>query len=480
MKIVNRLLLGFSVVLLGALILGFMGIRSIVHLSDLSADIFLHPYTVSTTILEIRTDVLAEQQDVTRLLNNPSTAQAERLHQKSLAEKTRIDKKLAIVYQRFLGNKLEVDQLRQALSEWRGARDEVIALTRNGRQTEATAMNYSRNVRLLDSLLKEINDVSDFAAGKAASFMQAAEQEKNLALELISIMLVLIVAGGIALSLLITRSVRLSLKLATREIQGLIKGSAGRIRTAEAIGAGDLSQEIVLSEPLQVDLDRLPRDEIGILMNAAVKFSEVQCTLDEAFRQMTLSLRLARDKERDRDWLKSGRNELYSLLREGQDTTEMADKILRFMVEYVKAGVGVLYLFDERSVKLNRTATYAARKDLKLGEQFRLGEGLIGQAAREQKIVFLSDVPSDYLRIGSALGESAPKLITAIPLLHGNRLIGVIEIGTFVAFSEIELRFMEAAREAIAIGLDANLAHQKMAELLEETQSQAEELRVQQ
>ncbi|MEK7737029.1 MAG: histidine kinase dimerization/phospho-acceptor domain-containing protein, partial [Pseudomonadota bacterium] len=159
---------------------------------------------------------------------------------------------------------------------------------------------------------------------------------------------------------------------------------------------------------------------------------------------------------------------------------EIADKVLGFLVTYLKAGGGALYLFDERAVKLALTATYAMTKDLKLGEHFRLGQGVIGQAAREQKIIFLTDVPPGYLPIGSALGESAPKLVVAIPLLHGNRLVGVIEIGTFREFSDNELKFLELAREGIAIAIDANLSHQRTAELLEETEQQTEELRVQQ
>ena len=59
MRLVNKLLMGFSLVLLGVLILGFLGVRSIIHLSDLTTDIFRHPFVVSTTILDIRADVLA-------------------------------------------------------------------------------------------------------------------------------------------------------------------------------------------------------------------------------------------------------------------------------------------------------------------------------------------------------------------------------------------------------------------------------------
>ena len=304
--------------------------------------------------------------------------------------------------------------------------------------------------------------------------------ERDAALGVIAFMLVMILAGGAAVAFLVTRSVRQSLKLAATAVQSLVADSADKVLAVQAIEAGDLSGEMVVSEPLQIDLDSLPKDDLGALMKTASHLGEVQHALDEAFLQMIGSLRLAREEERRRDWLKSGRNELNLLIREEQSTSEMADLVLGFMVTYLKAGVGALYLFDEGAVRLSLTATYAVTADMKLGEQFRLGEGVIGQAAREQKIIRLADVPPGYLPIGSALGAAASKVVAAIPLLHGNRLVGVIEIGTFRDFDETELKFVELARETIAIAIDANCAHQRTAELLEQTEQQAEELRVQQ
>lgn len=65
----------------------------------------------------------------------------------------------------------------------------------------------------------------------------------------------------------------------------------------QAIKMGDLSREMVVSEPLQLDLDNLPEDDLDALMRAAFHLSEVQVALDEAFVQMTQSLRLAREQK---------------------------------------------------------------------------------------------------------------------------------------------------------------------------------------
>ncbi len=480
MKIVTRLTIGFSLMLLGALVLGFLGARSITQLSAISSDIFHRPFAVTSSILGVRSDVLASQKIAGDLVGKTSTAEAGPLQQRLSTATARIDKDMATVRERFWGSPTELAQVDKALADWRAARDETLALARNGRRADAAVLNDGRDALLVNAVLKEASDIAEFATRKAAEFEQAAERERNAAMGTIALMLVIIIIGGAAVAFLVTRSVRQSLKLAVGTVHRLIKGSADRVLAAEAVGKGDLSREIVVAKPLQIDLDNFPKDQLGSLMRTASQLSEVQCALDEAFLHMTRSLRQARENEAARDWLKSGRNELNFLIREEQTTDEIADKVLAFMVSYLKAGVGALYLFDESAIRLSLTATYALTKDMKTGQQFRLGEGLIGQAAREQKIICLADVPPGYLPIGSALGESAPKVVAAIPLLHGNRLVGVIEIGSFREFSDIELRFLEIARETIAIAIDANRAHRRTAELLEQTEQQSEELRVQQ
>ncbi|MDO9601834.1 MAG: ATP-binding protein, partial [Rhodocyclaceae bacterium] len=479
-KIVTRLAIGFSLMLLGALVVGVWGTRSITHLSEISSDILQHPFAVTTAVLNVRSDVLAIQKMANDVVSKASPAEADLVQQKLAATTARIDNNLKTLHQRFRGSPAEITHIDKALADWHVARDETLVLARNGRRAEAAVLHDGRDARLVDVVFKEVSDVVDLSAAKAAELEQAALQERDAALGTIALLLVVILCGGAAGAFLITRSVRQSLQLAVTAVHGLIADSTDKVLAAQAVGDGDLSREVVVSAPLKIDLDSLPQDEIGVLMKTASHLSEVQCALDEAFLEMTKSLRSAREKESARDWLKSGRNELNFLIQEEQSTTEIADTVLGFLVTHLGAGLGALYLFDERAVKLNLTATFAASKDMKLGEHFRLGEGVIGQAAREQKIIFLNDVPADYMPIGSALGKAVPKIVVAIPLLHGNRLVGVIEIGTFREFTDTEVKFLELAKEGIAIAIDASIAHHQTAELLEQTEQQAEELRVQQ
>ncbi len=478
-KITTRLVLGFSMLLLAALFLGVLGASSIRSLSALTENIFRHPFTVTTGILEIRADVLSAQKTLANLLHNASPGEIDSFERRLLTQQQRVDKALALVRERFLGNKGEVDQVERALGEWRAARDEIVSLMREGRRGEALGIHGGRTTLQGDMLLKEIADVADFAASRAAAFKEEAAQEGASAIWLI-VATLLTMAAGVALAGFVTGNVRSSLRSAATEVQHATEGIAGKAAIAEAIGAGDLNREIPESERLELDLSRVPADELGALLKAAVQLNQVQLTLDQAFRNMVGSLRSGREAGRSADWLKTGLNDLNVLMRGDQTPAELAEHVLSYLTQYLNAAVAALYLFDQQTQTLLLTASYAFTRRKNLAEGFALGEGLIGQAARERKTICLANVPPDYLPVSSALGEAHPKLIAAMPLMHNDNLIGAIEIGTLHEFSDAELELLGLAADAIAIELSATLGQQRTTELLHQTQQQAEELRVQQ
>lgn len=186
-----------------------------------------------------------------------------------------------------------------------------------------------------------------------------------------------------------------------------------------------------------------------------------------------------RDRERVQDWIKTGINELYTKLRVDKPLGAIASDALGFLSSYLKAGASALYLFEARTEALGIIASYALTRRDSNGS-IRLGEGIAGEAARGKKPICLNNIPPDYLPIGSALGEAVPRAILALPLLHDNGLVGVMEFGTFNEFSEPELDFLNQAAEIVAIAISVNQTRQRVNELLQQSQVQEEELRVQQ
>jgi signal transduction histidine kinase/DNA-binding response OmpR family regulator len=112
--------------------------------------------------------------------------------------------------------------------------------------------------------------------------------------------------------------------------------------------------------------------------------------------------------------------------------------------------------------------------------EFALGEGLVGQCALEKKRIVVTEVPGDYIKISSALGESAPANLIVLPVLFEGDMRAVIELASFQPFSLTHIDFLDQLAESIGIVLNTIEANSRTEDLLTQSQSLATELQSQQ
>ncbi len=331
--------------------------------------------------------------------------------------------------------------------------------------------------------------VKQSAQGKASVAAAQGEQEKSIidaktiihqSLSRIAVIGSVAIAIGILFGFWIYRSVLLPLRVVLEAVSRQQERGEEKAHLAEAIAGGDLDREVIVSSALLLDSAQTKKDEVGIVLAAVVEMSRAQVTLDRAFSEMTLSLRSSRDEATRRDRMKGGLFELNRILRVEKKNAELADEALAFMVDFLGAGVGIIYLYDETGEMLQTLSTFAISGTGRLNWGFRLGEGLPGQAALERKIIHLTTVPPDYLPITSALGEADPLNVAILPIMHNDVLAGVLEIGSFKHFNEDDFEFLAQSLEGIAIAFNVNRSRQLVNDLLEQTQAQTEELQAQQ
>ncbi|GGC04896.1 histidine kinase [Marinobacterium zhoushanense] len=201
--------------------------------------------------------------------------------------------------------------------------------------------------------------------------------------------------------------------------------------------------------------------------------------LSRALNQMVDNLRrFSVDSEREK-WLKTGMADLAMVVRGSLDITELTDRILRFLADYLQAQVGVFYVTQSDGA-LELASSYAFTRRKHLSNRIQPGEGLVGQVLKERKPILLSNVPRDYIAISSGLGEQVPGNIIVQPVVYDGRVTGVIELGSFGTFSDIQLELLEQVGETIAISIRSAQDRDTMQQLLEESQQTAEELEAQQ
>lgn len=122
----------------------------------------------------------------------------------------------------------------------------------------------------------------------------------------------------------------------------------------------------------------------------------------------------------------------------------------------MSAQQGVFYLVDAPGGRatLKLLSSYAYRERKHLSNPFQPGEGLIGQCMLEKERILITEVPTDYVKIGSGQGEARPLSLIVLPAIFEGRVKAVIELASFHRFSDIHLAFLEQRTESIAIVLN--------------------------
>ncbi len=202
--------------------------------------------------------------------------------------------------------------------------------------------------------------------------------------------------------------------------------------------------------------------------------------VDEEQKKYTAELELTRAEIEKQNWLKTGQTELNNMMRGEQDIETLSKNTISYLAKYLNAQIGAFYIADDKENVLRLFGSYAYQKPKNLSKEFKFGEGLVGQAALEKESITLNNCPDDYIRINSGLGDAVPRNIIVFPCLHNNIVQGLVELGSFKEFSDLDLSFLDLVSDGIAIAVNSAQSRNQMATLLEQTQKQAEELQAQQ
>lgn len=195
------------------------------------------------------------------------------------------------------------------------------------------------------------------------------------------------------------------------------------------------------------------------------------------------------DSQEQENWSKTKLAEVVSMYQGLTDLSSLGHSFVDKVTPLLDAFYGVLYVGSgsgERK-KLIRVASYAGEGEpVDSPEIIRLGEGLVGQCAKENRMFHLEHVPEDYIRIASGLGSALPKQIIIAPVEFEGRVTAVLELATLHAFTPVQLQLLDEILDTFGTTIDRVENQMEIERLLresqamtEELQSQAEEMQVQ-
>jgi signal transduction histidine kinase/CheY-like chemotaxis protein/HAMP domain-containing protein len=209
--------------------------------------------------------------------------------------------------------------------------------------------------------------------------------------------------------------------------------------------------------------------------------------LKDNLNQMIANLRETTTKNAEQDWLKTNMARIGTLLQGQRDIQTVADLIMSELSPLVSAQHAAFFLTTsdgtgpttDEGTTLVLSASYGYLERRAVPTSFRMGEGLVGQAARERKPILLTDAPADYVKVTSGLGEAAPVSVFILPIVFEGSVLGVLELASLTPFPAVNRQFLLELVETLGVVLNTLRATMRTEELLDESQRLTAELQSQ-
>lgn len=201
--------------------------------------------------------------------------------------------------------------------------------------------------------------------------------------------------------------------------------------------------------------------------------------LGNSLESMKESLQKAKKREllekEMNDFVNLGLLKIGKILRSESEILNMTKRIISALTNYMKAEMGAIYLtVNDKAGKvlhLKLESAYAYDKEKHINLEILPGSGLIGTAFIEKETIFLTEIPTDYIKIKSVLGETLPKCLLLSPLIADDEVVGVIELASINVFEKFEVDFVNTISENIASTIINTKRNKRTEQLLRESKS---------
>jgi len=262
------------------LILGWIGYGAVNKVADLTTELYDHPYTVSTAVLRINTNVIRMQWAMKEMLlaTTSEEIRAYRNIVKQTEDKVLID--FQLVGERFLGEPRMVQEAMEAFLKWKPIREKVISLTLEGKRLEAVALTQNAEAQQIEEVESKVNVLLDFATHKAWIFQSDAQKTRTKAIQ------ILLLSFGVAMllaTIISRRAVQLEVDL--QETNEQLEGKVAE-RTNDLSAANEemnaLNEEIrAMNEELLVMNEKLEMRVEERTSELFASYQELKATEEE-------------------------------------------------------------------------------------------------------------------------------------------------------------------------------------------------------
>jgi signal transduction histidine kinase/DNA-binding response OmpR family regulator/HPt (histidine-containing phosphotransfer) domain-containing protein len=189
------------------------------------------------------------------------------------------------------------------------------------------------------------------------------------------------------------------------------------------------------------------------------------------------ALQVAARERETQTWIKAQVAATIQRLQLAEDFPAFGDALLSRLSENFDLLFGAFYLGDKDHARFTRIAAFATDVATE-PHAYAIGEGLVGQAAEEQRNLKLMASADKALKIATGVGTVEPYCVFFVPVIQQKVVLAVIELATAAPISEGQQMLLDALLPTVGLNTITLASTIEAQELLRHTQTQAAELAV--
>ena len=355
---------------------------------------------------------------------------------------------------------------------------EVTTMAEEGGDVMTTTQRILDKISVLSSELEDIVNKGRTDMVRTFKDFKTRIILMGLALVIAAVIIGILTIGSLVRPINHTKNILLSMSKGILPKEKLSEGSDEIGQMAKALNFLVQGLKDIFNFSLEIgkgnfDSEFKPLSEDDVLGNSLLEMrDELKKASEEEEKRKV--------EDNQRHWASQGIAMFSDILRQDKDNLEeLSYNIISNMVKYTNSNQGGMFILndnDKDHVFLQMTACYAYDRKKFLKKEIQIGEGLVGRCYQEKEKIHLTEIPNDYIKITSGLGDDNPKSLLLMPLVYNDVTYGIIEIASFNEYMQHEIEFMERISESIAATISSVKSNIQTAELLERSQQQAEEM----
>ncbi|MFZ7943207.1 CHASE3 domain-containing protein [Neobacillus sp. 19] len=335
-----------------------------------------------------------------------------------------------------------LEEIKPLIMNWQANAGENVINLKKADNTKALNEHFDKNIgkKITDQLRTQLDSFLAIEKKLSAERIEKLNQNNtNLKITLYTIIL-LVTVITLATALFLSNSIVNTIKQVIKTIKGIT----------------DSDSEVDLTTRMKVNT----RDETR--------------ELAEAMNDLLSSL----EKQ---SWVQNSMTEISMMYQGMTDITELSKAFVTKLAPLLNAAFGVVYLRRTQggNVDFVKVAGYAIADEDHAAMSFRLGEGLIGQAALDQRIFLIDQLPEEHFKVTSGLGDSSPTNLLVAPILFEGRVEAVVEFAALQPFLSQHLTLLDQLQDKFGSAISSVNGRMEVERLLGESQILTEELQAQ-